>query len=190
MRELARQRFDLSYEAAVKLNADHLILHLGYVPRTSPLSQWVTRVAEFWREFLASHDTGIRIHLENVLELEPETLGIAVEEICSRRVDVCLDIGHAHANSDTPVVKWIEHLRDSIGYVHLHDNHGDRDEHLALGNGNIPVVEACEALKELAPEAIWAIEADGDGVQKSLEWLESRGYLKLSRKNGRTEPSP
>jgi len=61
--------------------------------------------------------------------------------------------------------------------VHLHDNRGEQDEHLGLGKGSIPVEIVCQALEEHAPHAVWAIEAEGDGVRQSLDWLVSHGFL-------------
>jgi sugar phosphate isomerase/epimerase len=190
IREVTRNRMELGYEVATKLNAGHLVFHLGFVPRTSPFEHWIKRCRDFWNDFLSDKNTGIDIHLENGNELSPDTLGDAIVAIGSDSVDVCLDIGHAHCNSTTPVVEWIEDLGDLIGYVHLHDNHGDGDEHLGLGKGTIPVEEVCDALNEHCPDAIWAIEAQGDGIEQSLRWLDARGYIKLSRRNGRKEPSP
>jgi hypothetical protein len=39
------------------------------------------------------------------------------------------------------------------------------------------MVEVCHALNEYAPNAIWAIEAEGDGLVGSLRWLCDNGLL-------------
>ena len=44
--------------------------------------------------------------------------------------------------------------------------------------GGDPVAEILPALNERAPDAIWALEAEGEGIGQSLEWLENNGYLK------------
>jgi sugar phosphate isomerase/epimerase len=174
---VARERFEQSYGAAVELGARHLILHHGYVPHTTPPFAWIKSSVKFWYDFLAGKDHNIKIHLENMLELEPKLISDVVRNISRDNLDINLDIGHAHCNSTTPVVKWIEYLGPQIGYVHLHDNHGKEDEHLGLGLGTIPLNEVCQALKDCAPKAIWAIEAEGEGLQQSLEWLRRFGFL-------------
>ncbi len=99
------------------------------------------------------------------------------------------DVGHAHCNSHTPVLKWIEALGNRIGYVHLHDNHGEADEHLGLGQETIPMLEVCHALNECAPNAICAIEAEGDGLVVSLRWLCNNGLiLRVSESVGTGTP--
>jgi sugar phosphate isomerase/epimerase len=176
VRAVARHRFEMGYRAAEGLGAQHLIFHLGYVPRTSPIGPWVARCSDFWQDFLDGHRPGMAIHLENMLEQDPEILRDVVASIGHPAVDACLDTGHVHANARGPVVRWIEVLGDAIGYVHLHDNHGEEDEHLGLGAGNLPVQEVCAALEAYAPGALWALEAEGRGLELSLAWLREHGF--------------
>ncbi len=180
VREVARNRFEMGYEIAEKLGAQHLVLHLGYVPKTSPVTRWVNRCINFWNDFMNSKPSDISIHIENMLELNPQILGDVISGIDHTSVDICLDVGHVHANTRGSVLTWIELLGPSIGYVHLHDNHGETDEHLGLGQGTIATSAICEALKERSPKAIWAVEAEGEGLEQSLKWLESKNYIKLA----------
>lgn len=177
VRGVARQRIEQSYRVAVALGAGHLVFHHGYVPHTSPPAGWIKRSTEFWRDFLYGKDANIRIHLENMLELDPQLISEVVLSIDRANLDINLDIGHAHCNSNSSVLRWIERLGPQIGYVHLHDNHGQDDEHLGLGHGTIPVQEVCQALNEFAPEAAWALEAEGEGIWQSLEWLGKNGFM-------------
>jgi len=59
--------------------------------------------------------------------------------------------------------------------VHIHDNHGETDEHLGLGKGNIPLEAVFSDLKKHSPDAIWALEAEGDGLLQSIRWLKDKG---------------
>lgn len=77
--------------------------------------------------------------------------------------------------------EWIEALGGQIGYVHLHDNRGDEDEHLGLGSGTIPMREVCAALERQSPEAIWAMEIKVPYLEESVDWLGSVGSKKSSR---------
>ena len=178
VRSVARQRIEQSYGVAVGLGAEHIVFHHGYVPHTSAPAGWIKRSTEFWREFLEGKDPRIRIHLENIHDQDPELLSDVVRSIDRPNLDINLDVGHAHFCSKVSVIQWIERLGPQIGYVHLHDNHGQNDEHLGLGHGTIPFTEVLPALNEKAPDAIWALEAEGEGIGQSLEWLENNGYLK------------
>ena len=177
IRQVARQRIEQSYAVAICLGASHLVLHHGYAPHTSPPAGWIKRSTQFWRDFLDGKDTATMIHLENMLELDPELISDVVHSIDRANLDINLDIGHAHCNSKTDVVRWIERLGTQIGYVHLHDNHGQEDEHLGLGQGTLPMQEVCQALNECAPDAVWALEAEGEGLRRSIEWLGSNGFI-------------
>ena len=50
-------------------------------------------------------------------------------------VGVCLDLGHAHIT--VGMAEAVATLGDRIGSVHVHDNHGLKDEHLWPGDGTI-----------------------------------------------------
>jgi sugar phosphate isomerase/epimerase len=71
----------------------------------------------------------------------------------------------------------VEFLKTQIGYVHLHDNHGTEDEHLALGDGSIPISETLAALGNYAPAAVRSIESGGEKMFRSIAWLKRNGYL-------------
>jgi sugar phosphate isomerase/epimerase len=77
-----------------------------------------------------------------------------------------------------PLLEWIEGLKDRIGYVHLHDNHGLEDEYLSLGEGNIPLIDVLNALRYYAPDAIWSLESGGKKMYQSIEWLREKYHFK------------
>jgi sugar phosphate isomerase/epimerase len=177
IRAVSRQRMELGYQTACALQATHLVFHHGYVPHTSPPKNWIPRFVEFWKSFLEGKPENLHFHLENLLELVPDIIIDTIEGISDPRVSVCLDTGHAHCNSNTSVLEWIEKLGDRIEYVHLHDNDGTSDQHRAIGEGTIPFKEVCSALNEYSPEAIWALESETRGIEKSYEWLKEKGFV-------------
>lgn len=176
IRVVTRERFEEGFSAALRLKINNIVLHNGYVPGTRPLTRWIPQSINFWKEFIRDKQHMI-FHIENMLELSPDILDEVITGIDSPKVDVCLDIGHAHCNSQKSVVEWIQFLKNKIGYVHIHDNHGETDEHLGLGKGTIPLLEVFSALKQFAPNAIWAMEAEGDGLLQSLDWLQQNRIL-------------
>lgn len=177
IRDVTMQRMNLGYETASKLNANHIVFHHGYVPGTSPIKNWVPRFAAFYKSFLADKPKNIFFHLENMFELSPEVMIATIDAVQDVRLNACLDTGHAHCNSKTTVLKWIEMLGKRIGHVHLHDNNGTSDEHNGIGNGTIPFREICDALDEYSPEAIWSLETKTECMESSLDWLKENGYI-------------
>ena len=176
IREVTRDRFELAYRFARELNSPDIILHHGYVPGTSAPQNWLRRCVDFWQDFLQDKEDGYRFHIENMLERDAVLLSDVIDGIGDARVDVCLDVGHCQCNSREPPMRWIERLGPRIGWVHLHNNHGEADEHLALGEGTIPMDEVCSALLEHAPTAAWSLEALDEKIPASIEWLKDHGY--------------
>ena len=176
VRDVARNRFELSYDVARRMRAQHLILHHGYVPHTSPPGSWLKRCAAFWKDFLADKDGSIGIHIENLLDQEPALLADLIDAIGRPWVDANLDVGHVHCNSKKGIETWVRVLGRRIGYAHLHDNHGEEDEHLALGKGTLPLREALTMLEETAPSACWCVEVNTECLEESLQWLGRNGF--------------
>ena len=180
VRDVARTRFEQAYSVAQQLGAEHIVLHHGYVPGTSGHSNWLKRSAAFWHDFILGKE-GVRVHVENMLEHDPELLADVIDAVDSPALDICFDTGHAHCNGRVAVLDWIERLGSRIGYVHLHNNHGSEDEHLGLGDGTIPMEDVLAALEDHAPDALWAIEAQVPYLEASLAWLAERGYVQDRR---------
>jgi sugar phosphate isomerase/epimerase len=93
---------------------------------------------------------GVRLLIENLLSdaTTPEHLMTILEMGHLPNVGVCLDMGHAHINQS--VAEAIGTLGDRIASVHVHDNHGAKDEHLWPGDGTIDWPAAAKALNGLA----------------------------------------
>ena len=177
IRAVTMKRFELAYKVALKLNIFHIIFHVGYVPGTGVLKNWAIRCVDFWNEFLEGKSEKMNYYLENMLEKTPEVLFEVISKLNRSNVKACLDIGHAHCYSKVPVSEWIETLKDKVGYVHMHDNSGEKDEHLGFGQGNIPLIEVFKLLSKYAPLAIWALECKTDSHLDSVNYLKANNIL-------------
>jgi sugar phosphate isomerase/epimerase len=63
---------------------------------------------------------------------------------------VHLDIPHAFTSGGmASIIEYINAFRDKIIHIHWHDNHGNRDEHLPIGEGFIDHQIAVKALEEI-----------------------------------------
>lgn len=134
------ERFIQCYEAAQELGAKKIVYHTCYHPGIYFLIGWAERMEEFFHEFLADRKD-ISIVLENVFDREWEPILEVKQRLPEPNFSLCLDIGHAHCMSPHPVEEWAQKLAGEITHLHVHDNHGERDEHLGLGKGTIPVRE-------------------------------------------------
>lgn len=176
VRDIAMNRFELGYQVAKQLDVSHIIFHIGYVPGTGPIKRRAPRCVDFWNKFLEWKDN-MNFYIENVLEHDPEMLSTVIEGINKKTVKACLDLGHAHCYSKTSVMDWIKTLKDKIGYVHIHDNNWEKDEHLGIGKWNIPMFEVLSALNEYAPNAVWTLECKVEDMDESIKWLTKNNFL-------------
>lgn len=63
---------------------------------------------------------------------------------------VHIDIGHAFANGGIKTVEeFIEYFSKKIIHFHFHDNHGNQDEHLSIGNGKINYKKITNFIKKI-----------------------------------------
>ena len=72
-------------------------------------------------------------------------------------VGVCLDLGHAHVT--VGVAEAIGTLGARIASVHVHDNHGVKDEHLWPGDGTIDwaTMRTRSRSSKLPPPSFWRL---------------------------------
>ncbi len=80
------------------------------------------------------------LYLENTLEQDPRALALLAARL-PENCGVCFDVGHWHAlaggRRKRNLEVWLDELAPFIRHLHLHDNHGGYDEHLAPGHGLI-----------------------------------------------------
>ena len=186
VRDATMKAFNYAYDVAKKLGCTEIVVHNGFVPNTSYYEGWTKNAVSFWEEFFSDKDDSITMMIENQCEEDATVLQMEIDAVNDPRLKVCLDIGHAHANSNISVLEWIATLGDRIGYLHLHDNHGKvigrpsfkNDEHLGLGEGTIALEEVFKLLEEYAPNAIWNIECKLSSIEESIDLLKRLGYIK------------
>ncbi|WP_074175710.1 sugar phosphate isomerase/epimerase family protein [Methanoculleus bourgensis] len=78
-----------------------------------------------------------------------------------------LDVGHAHVNGS--LEPFLEQGRAI--HVHLHDNSGERDEHMACGEGEI---DFCRVMQAIPRDATKVVEpVSFQQYERSLEYLRS-----------------
>jgi sugar phosphate isomerase/epimerase len=145
-------------EAAEYISLRNLIVHLGERTDTwSPRSiEYALTALEHLGAF--AHPLGVRLLVENLLSepTTPEHLVMILEMGHLNNVGVCLDLGHAHVT--VGVTEAIATLGNRIASVHVHDNHGVKDEHLWPGDGTIDWTAAADGLKKLATPPALVLE--------------------------------
>ena len=100
---------------------------------------------------LFARQRGVTLVLENTPGemATPANLKHFLEQTRLTSVKLCFDTGHAHI--DGGVTAGLETIRDLVVTTHVHDNHGEGDEHLLPYEGTIDWNGALAALPPDAP---------------------------------------
>jgi sugar phosphate isomerase/epimerase len=151
VRRTTRQRFEQLLELVPLFKPKSVICHAGYdAKRYGYLKDaWVENSLEMWSWLAAEIATrGSRLMLENVFEDGPDDMLILFNALETLNVGFCLDSGHSHAFGQSDLELWLQVLGPYLGQLHLHDNFGHNDEHLAMGRGTIDFNNILKYLKK------------------------------------------
>jgi sugar phosphate isomerase/epimerase len=143
-------------DVADDLSFPRMILHMGGSRETPDLRKRDAAFSTLEHLILHARHAGVTLCIENTTSEmgAPAFLRSFVDDT-RLGLRFNFDIGHAHL-ADGAAEERIETnfspLRDRVASVHIHDNHGEKDEHLAPYDGSIDWAAAVKTLKS-APEA-------------------------------------
>lgn len=152
IRAVTRRRFEQVLRLVPLFHPKAVVCHAGYEKfRYGYMrASWLEKSVGMWH-WLSDRlqDVGSRLVLENVYEQAPKDLLPLFEELAPKGVGFCLDVGHqAVFGRSSSLGSWLSMLGPYLRHVHLHDNHGDMDAHLALGNGSVDLQFLFEYLRK------------------------------------------
>ncbi len=139
-------------DVAEDLPYSRLILHMGGPRETADPRKRDAAFSSLEHLVLHAHHRGVTIAVENTTSEmgDPTYLRTFVDETRLTGLRFNFDIGHAHL-ADGPegerVEKGFAPLRELVVSAHIHDNHGEKDEHLPPYNGSINWESAVKTLK-------------------------------------------
>jgi sugar phosphate isomerase/epimerase len=134
---------------------------------------WLSNNKRFWTEIVKyAEDNSVICLYCNVWDDEPYLLKELFEYINSDSFKFAFDIGHANYISTSPLSYWINSLSKYISYVLIHDNNGDSDSHLAIGEGNIPLQSVINELENKCSRVKYCIQLfDNKHLVESIKLL-------------------
>jgi sugar phosphate isomerase/epimerase len=139
-------------DVADDLPYDRLILHMGGTRETADPRKRDAAFSTLEHLILHARHAGVTLCVENTTSEmgDPRYLRAFVDETRLTGLRFNFDIGHAHL-AELPDAERLEKsfspLRDLVSSVHLHDNHGEKDEHLPPYDGTIHWPAAIKLLK-------------------------------------------
>jgi sugar phosphate isomerase/epimerase len=138
-------------DVADDLPYSRLILHMGGPREKADPRKRDAAFGSLEHLILHARHAGVTICVENTLSEmgDPHYLRAFVDETRLTGLRFNFDIGHAHLAElpeDERIEKSFEPLRDLVSSVHLHDNRGEKDEHLPPYDGSIDWPAAIKTL--------------------------------------------
>jgi sugar phosphate isomerase/epimerase len=139
-RRFAVHRVSQAISLAPLFRPEGIVVHGGYFNWLFDFrpQEWLESARRAFGELAGcAEKAGTRLFVENVFDEDPEHLLRLREAVGSPRLLFCLDPGHAALFSRVPIHRWAEAFGKAIGLMHVHDNRGQRDDHLPAGEGTI-----------------------------------------------------
>ena len=164
-----------SIDLANEINAEAVVVHPGLISFLAN-KYFKKEVYEFANQSIKeigdyAKDLGVMATIENMPNFESMIYQNIVDLnqlLVENEMHMTLDIGHANHVGYAPD----EMIFDSIKHVHVHDNLGDDDSHLPLGEGSIDLKYIINTLESKNYDGIYILEVnDYDSIKKSFEYM-------------------
>jgi sugar phosphate isomerase/epimerase len=144
-------------DVAEELPFPRMIFHMGGTRETPDPRKRDAAFSSLEHLILHARHAGVTICVENTTSEmgAPSYLRSFVDETRLTGLRFNFDVGHAHLSDDPEderIEKSFAPLRELVAGVHVHDNHGEKDEHLPPYDGTIDWSAAIKILKT-APDA-------------------------------------
>ncbi|WGI17810.1 sugar phosphate isomerase/epimerase family protein [Methanonatronarchaeum sp. AMET-Sl] len=168
-------------KGASEINARCITIHPGHLTSVTTHFRdraWRRTIRAFRRLADYAEEQNTTIAIENMPKMEhlfckhPSEIEGFIETVGRPNLKFTFDIGHAHTNDN--IDEFLENI-DQIHHIHIHDNKGDYDSHLELGDGTINIRQSLKKLRDY--EGIYVIEgrtlSEGErSKQKMLNYTE------------------
>jgi sugar phosphate isomerase/epimerase len=184
VREVTRQRLTQSLQAAAHLGAHLMVVHPGYDRWRYPnlAATWTDHAATTFAPLVVmAEQCDCRLALENIYEQSPVTLLDLAARLDSPWFGHCFDIGHWQLFGRTSLSDWLTAIGPRLLHLHLHDNHGQSDDHLPVGEGSIDYAPLMKMLSCAPQQPSVTLEAHNpEELRRSLANLNQLMNKELS----------
>jgi sugar phosphate isomerase/epimerase len=162
----------------VELSADFskiVVVHPGILSPLGtqmPDETWTRNVDALKELCRHAEEYGVTLCLENMPDMEKllcrtphEIFGMM--ECVGGNIGMTFDAGHSNTMRNT--ADFLKE-KSKFTHVHIHDNHGKKDEHLELGKGNVSWDPVLRELKDFRGMAVIEARSLEEG-RRSLEYI-------------------
>jgi len=175
MQRLSLERTQRAIAFGAEIGAVCGVLHTGQIPLRLP--EAVKHAYQLMHQALEQLELAFPVALENLGLNEADLLETPSELLelleAHPRYNFCLDVGHALIQRG-PGGPQEYHglLSHRLLHLHLHDNHGEWDEHLPCGRGTLNWAWVRDLLKEFDGTVALEVTGGEAGVRLSVAQLQ------------------
>ncbi|WP_425145243.1 sugar phosphate isomerase/epimerase family protein [Deinococcus sp.] len=183
IRAVVQRRYLLGLDYAEEVGGTHLVIHSPYYFFGHPL---VVHQEAALPEIELAHATlapvleraerlGCTLVIENILDTNPAPLRALVASFASPLVRISIDVGHAHMMAQRggpPAAHWLHAAGERLGHVHLQDNDGSTDAHLAPGRGTVHWESVLRELRASTTDPRLIVEVMPGEIGRAMKWVD------------------
>jgi sugar phosphate isomerase/epimerase len=124
-------------EVAERIPYRYLVQHMGHGRQSADPRKLDAAFSSLEQLSIFAKARGVTIALENTPDElgAPASLQHFIADTHLHDLKLCFDSGHAHIEEGVEV--GFDAMRECVVTAHIHDNHGEKDEHLLPYEGNI-----------------------------------------------------
>ena len=186
IRNVTVKRIQAVIDLAVFFQPVSIVCHAAFDERYywSAEERWLKNSVKTFQSFLQNlYDMQCPICIENVYESEPAVLRRLIDGVNSPMVGFCFDTGHYNIFSRSSLEIWIETMALHLKQLHIHDNWGEKDQHLPPGEGSFPFEKLGSLLDKKNITPIITLETHSlEDYKRALKTLDSLGLPFLPHK--------
>lgn len=161
IREVSLFRCRQSLRLAAALGAEAVVIHSGFdiLNKRDQEERYFEAFSASLRAIAAeAARTGLRLLVENTFEPSPAPILGALESAGAPNTGLVFDVAHHRLYGRTPLDEWLSLCAGLIEEVHVTDNDGDWDYHLAPGKGGIDLAGFFDAMARLSLRPVITFE--------------------------------
>ena len=151
-------------------------MHTGYLPQFSRGGRrhWFRNWAERMPRIVDhAAESGVTLALENTWDDRPDVLLHLADLLPEDSVKFCLDTGHVNTFSRIDTDSWWDAIGDRVVALHLHDNDGLSDDHLAPGRGTFDFVRLFDRIASRGEQPLLDLEVDLESAEEGRAYIEA-----------------
>ncbi len=182
IRAVVQSRLNLGLDYVEAVGGSHMVIHSPfYFLGHALVAHQTTLEAEIALAHLTlapilerAAGLGCVLVVENILDLNPAPLLRLVASFGSPHLRLSIDVGHAHimgSRGAPPAAHWLSQGAELLGHVHLQDNDGTEDAHLAPGGGTVHWPGILRELRASQTDPRLIVEVVPGEVEQAMRWI-------------------